>query len=69
MTTGPRTRVPPPGRITRAQLEALGVPAETVRTWVHRSRLARVGGSPRYPEYDATQALALVEAWRPRKPA
>ncbi|MFE7559653.1 hypothetical protein [Kitasatospora sp. NPDC057500] len=66
MTTGPRDRVPLPGRITRAQLEALGVPASTVRGWVLHRRLVRIGGSARYPEYDADQALALVEAWQPR---
>ncbi|GAA1406220.1 hypothetical protein GCM10009639_53800 [Kitasatospora putterlickiae] len=68
-SAGPRDRVPLPGRITRVQLEALGVPASTVRSWVIRDDLVRIGGSTRYPEYDADQALALVEAWRPRKSA
>ncbi|MFD9064201.1 hypothetical protein ACFVZ3_22060 [Kitasatospora purpeofusca] len=61
------SRVPPAGRITRADLTALGVPASTVRSWTHRRLLARVGGTARYPEYDADQALALVEAWQARR--
>ncbi|MFD4658015.1 type IV toxin-antitoxin system AbiEi family antitoxin domain-containing protein [Kitasatospora sp. NPDC058444] len=64
--TGPRDRVPPTGRVTRADLGRLGVPAATVRGWVHRGRLVRVGGSDHYPEYDAEAALALVSQWKPR---
>ncbi|MCX4686779.1 hypothetical protein OG401_21100 [Kitasatospora purpeofusca] len=67
MTTSPRSRIPPVGRITRADLTALGVPAATVRSWSHRRLLGRVGGTERYPEYDAAQALALVEAWQARR--
>lgn len=64
--TGPRDRVPPTGRLTRADLERLGVPAPTVRGWVRKGCLSRIGGSERYPEFDAEAALALVERWKPR---
>ncbi|MFE4397196.1 MULTISPECIES: DNA-binding protein [Streptomycetaceae] len=64
--TGPRDRIPAAGRVTMADLVRLGVPAPTVRGWVRQGRLTRIGGSTRYPEYDAPVALDLIECWKPR---
>ncbi|WP_157882155.1 hypothetical protein [Streptomyces rubellomurinus] len=59
-----RNRVPATGRITAADLGRLGVPAPTIRSWVHRGSLTRIGGTTRYPEFDAAQALRLVYRWQ-----
>ncbi|MFJ6617596.1 hypothetical protein ACIQOW_08475 [Kitasatospora sp. NPDC091335] len=52
--------------MTRSDLGRLGVPAATVRGWVHRGHLTRIGGTSHNPEYSAETALALVERWKPR---
>ncbi len=60
--TGARDRLPRPGLLTRADVEALGVPAATLRDWVRRGRLTRAGGSVRYPTYRAEDVGPLIEA-------
>lgn len=60
--TGARARIPAPGLMTRADIEALGVPPATVRDWVRRGRLARAGGSARYPTYRTGDVAPLIEA-------
>jgi transposase-like protein len=39
----------------------LGVPASTVRTWIERHRVERLGWSGRWPVYDYNE-LAAIEA-------
>ncbi|OKI22220.1 hypothetical protein A6A07_34670 [Streptomyces sp. CB03911] len=60
--TGARDRLPAPGLMTPADIVRLGVPAATVRDWVRRRRLARAGGSPRYPTYRTEDVAPLIEA-------
>ncbi len=60
--TGARDRLPRPGLLTRADVEALGVPAATLRSWVHRGRLVAVGGSALYPWFRTEDVAPLIEA-------
>ncbi|MFF1792646.1 hypothetical protein ACFVXQ_00135 [Kitasatospora sp. NPDC058263] len=62
-----RDRIPPAGMLTMADIARLGVPTATVRDWVRRSRLARAGGTARYPRFRATDVVPLLEAWSARR--
>lgn len=58
-----------PGRLTAAQAcEALGVTPGALRNLVYRKQLHRVGGSQRYPEFDA-RAVAAIAADRAERAA
>ncbi|MFF7259485.1 hypothetical protein ACFZCL_04215 [Streptomyces sp. NPDC008159] len=54
---------PRQGRLTAEQTAtALGISRENLRLMVHRGKLRRAGGSPRRPEFDVQDVLALHAA-------
>ena len=59
-----------PGHLTAAQTrQALGISAGALRNLVLRKQLRRTGGSPRYPEFAATDVAAIAAARRDRQSA
>lgn len=55
-----------PGRMTTQQAaEVLGISPAGVRKAVQRGLLPRAGGTARYPQYDTTAVLRILDHRRP----
>jgi hypothetical protein len=58
----PRPGIEPGDLVTPAQAGALlGIPASTVRTWIQRYQVERIGMVGRWPVYDYRE-IAVIEA-------
>jgi hypothetical protein len=59
----------PPGQLTTSQAaKACGVRPATIRDWVRRDLLTRIGGSPRRPIYAVDDVFAAQQAAKPTRP-
>lgn len=59
----------PPGLVTtRTAALACGVQPATIRDWVRRGLLNRIGGTPKRPIYRLADVLAAQAAPKPHSP-